>query len=189
MEAGNPPPTSFPSKAVTTVLPLPSASLEELTKQAVIRTGKAEIDHVGVVLDREVDRFRQAQRVANGRRRGGRLDLPAGAQPQQPCAGRHSGDTHAIVGLCGDDSRDFGAVLLDRKRLTGDEVAVDQQLAGKVRVHRFDAAVDDGNPERRGRWRSDAARRDAIAAPPVLQRTADRWGTRPSPLSLYSAID
>lgn len=114
----------------------------ELSKQEIVGPAEAEIDNLGLFLDREIQRFRQAEAVANRLPRHTPLDLPTGAEPKEPGAGSDSGNPDPIIRFGGDNARDASAVLLVRRRLVGDEVAIDEELAGEVRVLGLDAAVD-----------------------------------------------
>ena len=73
--------------------------------------------------------------------------LPAGSEAEEARAGRDTGDANAIVALGGDDSGDPGAMVLGNFGLSGDEVAVDDQLPGKVGMIGLDSAVDHRDPD------------------------------------------
>lgn len=113
-------------------------------EQAVLRAGQAEIDHLGAMVDREVQRLGQAEAVAQGGR-GGRavVDLPAGAQGHQPGARRDAGDAQAVAGLGRDHPGDAGAVPFGRARAVGHEILVGDELARQIGMVDLDPAVDD----------------------------------------------
>src|SRR5437763_8363991 len=84
---------------------------DQLSKQEIVGTAKAEIDHIGLLLDREIECFCKAEAVANGLPRRTSVDLPAGAQAEEPSAGSDSGNADMIIGFRGDNARDASAML------------------------------------------------------------------------------
>ena len=112
-EAGKPPPGMRRSKAATTAMPRASATSSSLPSRGSGGPAQAEVDHLGVVADGEVERLGEAEAVADGGARlagGGRV-LPAGPQRHQPRARRDAGDADAVACAGGDDAGDAGAVL------------------------------------------------------------------------------
>ncbi len=121
-----------------------SGDRDQLGQQPVGRTGQAEIDHLGAVIDRVVQRLGQAQAVAEGGRgRGDLIGLPAGAQRHQTRARRNARDADAVAGLGRDDAGHTGAVPLSGAGTADNEVLVGDELAREVRMVQLDAAVDD----------------------------------------------
>ena len=61
---------------------------EKLAQQRVGRATEAQIDHLRLLIDGEMQRHGQAQAVADGGDRSSLGHLPAGAQSHQPGMGR-----------------------------------------------------------------------------------------------------
>src|SRR6185369_475280 len=118
------------------------SDVDQLAKEPVVRTAEAHVDDVRPLIDREIERFDQAEAVAHSP---AAARLPAGPEAEDPRSRRNACNADAVTCLGGDNSRDASPVLLDRSGPSGDEVAVDHDLAGEVRVPGLDPAVDHGD--------------------------------------------
>src|SRR6185369_3953790 len=86
--------------------PAIETDLQELAEQPVVGAGEAHVDDVGILVDREIQGFDEAEAVAHGV---AARFLPAGTQAEKARSRRDSGDSDAVIGLGGDDSGDASA--------------------------------------------------------------------------------
>src|SRR6185437_1621118 len=96
---------------------------DQSAQKPIVGSAEAEIDHVGLLRDRKVERLGEAESVADRRSCRPAL-LPAGAQAEQPGIRSDARDADPVAALGGNDSGDRGPVLLRHLRLSDDEIAV-----------------------------------------------------------------
>src|SRR4051812_24221095 len=95
------------------------SNLHQFAQEPVVGAAEAEIDHVGLLIDREIQRLGQAEAIAHRRRTRPRLRLPTCAEAKQTRAWGHPRDSDAIVFPRRDHASDTGAMLVARQRLAG----------------------------------------------------------------------
>jgi len=98
-------------------------SIKQAFQKSVARPAETQVDHLGIFVERELQRLRQGKAAAK-RRIGAPAELlPTGTQCHQFGFRRNSGDAQAIVGSGGDDSGDRGSVFFCDVLATVDEIS------------------------------------------------------------------
>jgi hypothetical protein len=119
---------------------------DQRPQEAVVGSAETEVDNVRPLSDCEIEGFCEAETVANRRSTLAAL-LPAGAKAKEPRSGRNASDSDSIVALGRNYARDPGPMVLGNLGLPRNEIAIDQELPGEIRVRRLDAAIDHCNPD------------------------------------------
>ena len=122
------------------------ATLDEPCQQRVARAAEAEIDDVGLGVDRGCQSLREREAVADCRRRRD-VGMPARLEHEQFHVGRDADDADAVVRHGADDTGDGGTVGIGPElgRVGIDEVATRGRVRLEVRMIYVGAGIDDGN--------------------------------------------
>ena len=119
--------------------------IEQALEQVIARPAEAQVDHLDILVEGELQGL--GQREARARRNRLVGLLPARAQREQPRIGRDAGDADAIVGARRDDAGDGGAVRLAAAGRDPDEIARHRDAPAQVGMVHFHAGVDFGDAD------------------------------------------
>src|SRR5205085_1770223 len=122
-------------------------SIEKPLEQPVAWPAEAQVDHLGIFVERELQRLRHGEAAAIGCRVVRRL--PASAQSQEFRLGRDAGNTHAVIGTRRDDAGDRCPMRLGDIAATIDEVSTmcaSEALAGASMTKQSTPSAGIGQP-------------------------------------------
>ena len=121
-------------------------SVEKPLEQPIAWPAEAQVDHLGIFVERELQRLRQGEAAAIGCRVAGLRRLPASAQSQEFRLGGDAGNTYAVIGTRGDDACDRGPVRFGDIAATIDKVSRHGHPSVQIRMVHVNAGVDLGHP-------------------------------------------